>query len=362
MSVLFGNEVTKEALLKQVGDMAQVAGVRRVELRDGSERGVEAVEVRSGSGLVFAVLPGRGMDLAQAEYKGIPLAWRSPAGAAHAATYEPEGLGWLWGFAGGLMTTCGLTYFGAPCVDEGEPLGLHGRASFLQASGVWADAGWHDEVYEIWVRGKTREARLFGPNLQLTREITTTLGSKSLTIRDKVENLGRSLTPHMMLYHVNAGWPIVAQGAQVLAPCSGCEPRDEEAAKGKDRWDTMEAPTPGFVEQVFFHRMKADGQGWVTVALVNRQFNGGQGIGLTVKYRQATLPQFIQWKMNGEGHYVCGLEPATNLVTGRDKARADGTLSYLAPGEVREYELEIGVVDSSSEIENLEVSIRSVLE
>jgi hypothetical protein len=86
----------------------------------------------------------------------------------------------------------------------------------------------------------------------------------------------------------------------------------------------------------------------------------GGGFGFYLRYRKKELPRFIQWKMVGEGHYVCGMEPATNLVTGRDKARAAGELRYLEAGEKREYHLEIGVLATAEEIGAVEGEIARV--
>ena len=55
------------------------------------------------------------------------------------------------------MTTCGLTYAGAPCEDQGEPLGLHGRASYTAATQVETGAQWVGDRYGVWVAGKIRE-------------------------------------------------------------------------------------------------------------------------------------------------------------------------------------------------------------
>jgi hypothetical protein len=130
MTNLFGTSFTRSELLQHVGDLSQLAGVRVGELGDGFERGVRVADFRTGSGLAFTVLVDRGLDIGWADFGGAALAWRSPAPAAAPAFFEPAGLGWLRGFSGGLVTTCGLTYFGAPVVDEGQALGLHGRASF----------------------------------------------------------------------------------------------------------------------------------------------------------------------------------------------------------------------------------------
>ena len=47
----------------------------------------------------------------------------------------------------------------------------------------------------------------------------------------------------------------------------------------------------------------------------------------------------------GEGTYVVGMEPGNALVLGRDVERESGRLQFLEPGERREYDLEIGVVE-----------------
>jgi hypothetical protein len=96
----------------------------------------------NGSGLNITVLPGRGMDIANASYKGIPLVWISKCGLNSRTYYEQSGLGWFRNFNDGLPTTCGLTYAGAPCTDNGENLGLHGRISNIEADEVCTNGQW----------------------------------------------------------------------------------------------------------------------------------------------------------------------------------------------------------------------------
>src|SRR5687768_9185028 len=80
MVKLFGEELPRAELLRRVGSIDQVAGVRKVRLEDGPEDGVSAVEVRTGGGLSYTVIPSRALDIATAEVDGIPIAWRSGAG------------------------------------------------------------------------------------------------------------------------------------------------------------------------------------------------------------------------------------------------------------------------------------------
>lgn len=351
MAKLFGTVYTRADLLQRVGDISQLAGVRFGELSDGFERGVRVADFRTGSGLAFTVLIDRGMDIGWASFGGASLSWRSPTTAIGPAYFEPEGLGWLRGFHGGLVNTCGLTYFGAPAIDEGQALGLHGRASYLPASHVAYGGDWQGDDYEMWLIGQLRETVVFGENLVLRRRISARLGESRLFIEDTVTNEAYQSTPHMLLYHVNFGFPVVSEQTELLAVSAEVKPRDEAAAAGLAEYSRFQPPTPGYQEQVFYHTLKADTQGYAQAALVNRAFGGGQGLGGYVRFALAELPWLVQWKMMRQGTYVCGVEPTTNWVQGRAKERAEGRLRFLQPGESRHYKVEIGVLTSQAEIE-----------
>ena len=126
----------KDELLQYIGNTAQIGGSRHYVLSDGRGRNMRAIDVNSGSGLHYTVLPDRGMDISLASYKGQNLVYLSCNGETHPAFYEPQGFGWLNTFTGGLLTTCGLTYLGAPVKDGDEELGLHGRYSTIPARQV----------------------------------------------------------------------------------------------------------------------------------------------------------------------------------------------------------------------------------
>ena len=59
-------------LMQRMGSFSQLAGTKRYVLADGKAQGVEAVDVNTGSGFAFTVLPGRGMDIAWADYMPLP--------------------------------------------------------------------------------------------------------------------------------------------------------------------------------------------------------------------------------------------------------------------------------------------------
>ena len=159
----------KDELRRLVGGMAQLAGIRLVDLADGRVRGMRAAEVFTGSGFRFQVLVDRGLDLGAAEHAGRPLAWLHPA-LGSPALREPRGIGWLRTFGGGLVTTCGLDHFGPPD-PEGEGYGLHGRASHLPAENLRVRQEWRGDEYVLEIEGETRQARLFGENLRLERRV-----------------------------------------------------------------------------------------------------------------------------------------------------------------------------------------------
>jgi hypothetical protein len=246
MARLYGRKYTREQLLARTGDLSQIGGVRRVRFADGPAKGVEAAEFRTGSGLAFTALIDRGLDISTAEWCGRSLAWRSSTGEVHPHAYDDKGLGWLRSFYGGLLVTCGLTTCGNPGEDAGEELGLHGRASNLQAFDVAHGGYWDGDDYVMFLEGSVRESRIFGENLLLRRRISAVLGEDRFFVDDVVTNEGSRPWPHMMLYHINPGFPVVDAAAELLAPSRDVQPRNELSARELDRHHHFIRPTRGY--------------------------------------------------------------------------------------------------------------------
>ena len=192
---------------------------------------------------------------------------------------------------------------------------------------------------------------VFGPNLERTRRIITELGSNSVKIEDVVENIGWQQSPLMILFHINVGWPILGPNSEFIGPSERITPRDKLLAGGQH--NQFSQPQPDYQEQVFFHDMSADNNNHVYVALVNRNFNSGEGIGLYVRYHKTQFPQFVQWKMLGESIYCVGLEPANCGLGGRATERITDSVEYLEPGGRRHYEVEIGVLTDNTQIDGI---------
>jgi hypothetical protein len=354
MPDIFGGGYPKDELRRLVGGMAQLAGIRLVELADGRARGMRAADVFTGSGFRFQVLVDRGLDLGAAEHSGRSLAWTHPA-LGSPALHERPGIGWLRTFGGGLVTTCGLDHFGPPD-PEGEGYSLHGRASHLPAESLRVRQEWKGDDYVLELEGETRQSRLFGENLRLERRIATRLGASSLILEDRLTNDGFRPTPLAVLYHCNFGFPVVSPESELLVRDRAVRPRDLPAEKGLADHLRFGPPQAGFAEQVFFHDPRTGPDGLACAAIVNRAL----GFGAFVRWRAAELPVLAHWKMTGEGEYVCGLEPSTHAMTAtRREQRENGSLRDLAPGESIAFHLEIGALPDPAAITAFEEGVRS---
>lgn len=341
---LYGRALGPGELRRRVGRLEQVAGIESFTYDDGPERGVRALRVRTGTGFAFTVLADRGLDIGEAEFRGMALAWSSPTGVTGPWYYEPEGTGWLRSFHGGLVVTCGLQHAGGPSERNGEPLGMHGRVSNLPASHVAREVRWDEEGCVLEVRGLVRETRVFGSDLVLSRRITARVGESALCIEDEVGNQGWSSAPLMLLYHINLGWPLLGESSRLVGPgAPGEAPESHEAGptESVEPWDRFAAPAPDFRERSYYHRPRGGADGWAEARLENPQLAGG--LALRVRFRPEELPEFIQWTMTGEGTYVLGLEPATCRLRGYPAEREAGRVIDLQPGEVRRFRVEIGM-------------------
>ena len=358
MPKLFGKHYSRDQVLTLVGDMSQLAGVRRAELVEGNERGADLIEVFNASGLCFSILPGRAMDIASAHYRGMSLCYRSNSGDLGPTFYEPHGYGWMRGFYGGLLVSCGMTFIGHPEVDpeeENEELGLHGRVSFIPAKNVSAEGNWEGEEYVVRARGRMREALVFGTSLELTREISTVLGEKRIFIHDRIENLSVDPSPLMFAYHCNPGFPLLDTGSRVVLYSSKTTEWLNDEVVGPETYAVAKQPRKQALDNVYVHRPQADRQGNVHVAMINDRLQ----LGLYWKFLRKEMPLITQWQHFHHGNYVSGIEPGNASMLGRAWNRREGSLEYIAPRSTREFHLELGVLDGEREIRAFERQVKA---
>jgi hypothetical protein len=317
---------------------------------------VRGLEFRTGGGLRFVVLPDRAMDLYCAEYRGTPLNWMSGTGPVSPGLYSSRGWEWLRSFFGGLLTTCGLSNVGDPCDDRGayletEHFGGHGRISNLPARGVGYRGAWEGERYILSAEGETVETAGQGEKLRLARRIRTEMGTSSIEIVDHVTNEAFAPVPFMFLYHINIGYPLLDQGAQILASCVSLAGMDPVSQSQLSRIGDIPAPAADAPELVFMLEMKPDREGYCHVAFSNPAIDGGRGLGLFLRYRRADFPYFHIWKRLSRREYVLGFEPGICTIQGRVRQRERGDLRLLASQETADFGMEIGVLGSSAEVD-----------
>ncbi|MBQ8505889.1 MAG: aldose 1-epimerase family protein [Clostridia bacterium] len=351
----------KEQLRRHMGSMGQLAGLRKYRLDDGRASGVEAVDVRTGGGLEYTVLPGRGMDIAWTSYKGVPVSYMSNTGVSSAALYESEGMEWLRGFFAGMLTTCGFANVGGPC-EGSHPVigrrsyGLHGRLTTIPASEMGTREEWVDGEYRMCVTGKMRESIVHGENMSLRRSICSTLGGNRIELHDVIENESTRPQPMMLLYHMNLGYPVLSPDTRLVTASESIRGASEEARAEMDIYDRFEAPVAGRTERCYFHVPMAGEDGLARVAVVNDALE----LGVMFSFRPEQLPCMCQWKMLNEGEYVLGIEPGNTYPTGRANAEENGSLDMLSPGEIRKVDITIEILDGAAAISGAEELIAQI--
>ena len=253
----------------------------------------------------------------------------------------------------GLLVTGGLDHVMSPeSADEPhsdfparltDDYPLHGRLSGEPATLVGYGETWSGDQCTLWAEGVTRQVSVFGEVLHLHRRIDCRVGSNEFRLHDTVTNLDYSPTPHMLLYHVNLGFPLIADGSRLVV--------DHESAAARDHvltqdWDRFGPPVAGIAEEVVEIRPSAGADGRVVATVVNAD----EDLAVYEHYRCDTLPYLILWRMLGQGTYVVGVEPSTNGTAERRAARDKRELVVLEPGESREYDLVIGAHSGSNEV------------
>lgn len=338
----------------KICNVAQVGGIETSVINDGPGRSVRIAWVNTGAGLRYKVVFDRALDIADASFNQHSLAWLSHAGVTAPRCDANRGIEWLWSFGGGLLTTCGLTHVGGPEVEEGQERGLHGRISNMPASIesiVQPDpkAG----KLDMSITGLVKQSRVFGPNLELKRTISSTLGEPTIRIRDVVTNCGNTPSPHMILYHCNFGWPLVDEGADIVWK-GACVSRgmdfDNAIFNSKQNYKKCRKPLDSHRscgEACGFIDVKASNKGICTVGIANRKI----GLALVMQYKKKQLPCLTNWQHWGFGEYVTALEPGTNPPTGQSQAKKQKKLIVLGAGKSRTYELEFTVLTDRSQID-----------
>lgn len=326
-------------------------------LRGGLCDGLRILNVNNGR-IQFHVLVDRGMGVDTVRWNGGRLGWDSPIGQPVHPKFvnlaDHGGLGWLVGFQE-WMARCGVGHAGRPGVDNGVPLGLHGRIANIPASRV--EVAWDDCQDELVVRGLVEEKMFKFGLFELWTELRTRAESWTLEFHDRLCNLSEYEREYQMIYHANYGPPLLDEGARFHAPVAQVIGLDDYAAQDIESFDRYRGPTRDFGEQVYCMRLHDDG-GLAPVMLAPA--DRSQGVGM--RYRVAELPAFILWKNTdtlADG-YVTGLEPSTSFPLNRSVERERGRVPRLAPQESIDFHVAVSVLPDADAVDAWAAEIDSI--
>lgn len=336
----------------KISSAAQLGGIETSVLDNGAGRGTRIAWINTGTGLRYKVVIDRAMDIADAFYNQHSLAWLSHVGITSAQPFSNHGMDWIKTFGGGLITTCGLSHVGGPESDEFGERGLHGGVSNLPAeieSIIQPDPA--RGQMEMSITGRIKQTQVFGPSLELKRTISGSIGKPSIKIHDEIINVANTPAPVMLLYHVNFGWPLVDEGTDILWNGTWKTPvKDPKIFRQGNNFKQCPSPMDehnGGGEEVAVIDPHADNQGKCSCGLHNKKL----GIAVALHFSKEQLPWLTNWQHWGKGEYVTGIEPGTNPPIGQAKARKENQLTFLAPGERKEYDLELEVMDGEKNIQ-----------
>lgn len=327
-------------LLKRLGNMDQLAGIRLARQESGAGAGGRLAHVWNAAGLSFTVLPDKCLDVYDFSYKGVNVAFHSRNGATASTRFSAAENEFFGYWAGGMLATCGLASVGG--ADGSDPLcyhPIHGRIGYQGAESFGYNAAWEGDDYALSVEGTMRETRLYGRSLELRRTIRTTLYANEVTIADEVTNFADAPEPVFLLYHFNFGWPLLsAESVFFCSPVSTSELSDT----GESEFRRMREPADGAPQQTFLHTPLSGGEAVAGV------YNPKLQLAAYIKFDTARLPYLLEWRCLKSHDYVLGIEPLTCPMGGRAADIAAGRVPILGAYETRRFGAALGVLEGAA--------------
>ncbi len=337
------------AFQDKISNHHQVGGIELSILDDGNGRGSRVAWFNTGSGLRFKLVLDRAMDIADAFYNEYSLAWISHLGVSKPNPTTDNATNWLKSFGGGLLTTCGLTQTGGEINDFAEGRGVHDQISMCPAiieSIIQPDL--RKGNMHMSITGRMIQTSLFGPSLELKRTISAELGSSVIGIKDEVINVGNSNAPHMLLYHINFGWPLLDEGTELIwdgAVTSRGGKMDNKIFNSDCNYKKCVSPSneySGEESAVGFVDIAANDKGLCECGVNNPEL----GLKVLLRYTKENFPWMANWQHYGKNEYVTALEPCTAPPLGQVGAKKENLLIQIRPQETRTYNIEIEIINN----------------
>jgi hypothetical protein len=275
----------------QVSNTAQLASIRRYILADGIEKGIEVLDCDNGR-IRFLLNVSAALDMMQLYHLGENISFISKNG------FVERDLPFVRRFEGGMLYTCGLD-----SVGDREGHEVHGTLHLTPARVTLMRC----DEQGITVEAEVKSGALFGKDLLLKRRYFAPVMGDFVTLEDTLVNVGYTPADYCILYHVNAGYPLLDEGA-TLKIDGECTPRTPWAAENICNVRNVIAPDPARLETCYFWKLNTP-----AITLSNKKL----GKALTLTYSADTLPHFVQWQSMASGDYALGIEPTTTLLDDR---------------------------------------------
>ena len=276
----------------RISNFQQVASIRRYTLSEGREKGLDVLDCDNGK-IRFLLNVSKACDIMQLYHEGQNMSFVSKNG------FTKREIPFLRRFEGGMLYTCGLDSVGGRDGFE-----LHGTLHNIPAEIIRAECNENG----ITVEAIIRDTALFGKNLVMKRKISTAIFGDCITLEDMLINEGYKDEEYCLLYHINVGYPMLDNGAKVVADVESYTPRTAWAKQNETTMCAMNDAVPNQKEACYFLKLSKP-----EIALVNEKI----GKKFTVSYSGDTLTHFVEWKSMESGDYALGLEPCTTELDDR---------------------------------------------
>ncbi|MCU1418873.1 MAG: hypothetical protein JWR57_42 [Mycetocola sp.] len=300
--------------------------VYRDAVDDGAARGTRVLTVVASGGLTLRVLLDRGMDIGQAWFDGYPVSWQAAVGEV-APGHVNGDQGWLDGWSGGLVTTCGLRNIGSPSEGEGQ----HGSFTDLPAQNVSVTHRWLDDgQVAVDIEGTLFDASSLRGRLAVRRRVTLATSSGEVEISDLVTNESSIAEQTPILYHVNFGAPFLSADSVIAW-------RGWNDTQGGGLTDTTAMGRPQLIEDRIVELTRDHGAGECGAVVTSPAL----GLVAEVVWDTGALARLHMWQRWVPGSFVMSIEPANASLRGRVYDRKEGRAPMLAPGEARRTGLKV---------------------
>ena len=325
-------------LLKHLGNIDQIAGIRESQLLRGRGEQIHIAEFYNAAGLRFTVVPDRCMDLFDLSYKGVNLSFQSKNGLTSPQAFTPANGEFAEQWPGGMLVTCGLGNVGGHSSEGGE-FPTHGRISHVPAKNFGTRTYWEGDDYILRAHGEVHQTKMYSRHISIQRTIETELSSKVIKLHDVLTNFEAEDEPYMLLYHFNFGYPLLQADS-----CVETSKSDRTAGNPiSTDYHHMMAPVDGRGEEMYYRTNFGD-RG------VGVLYNERLELGAYIAFDTKNLPNMLQWKNMKSHDYVLAIEPCNTWGMNRKTAMEKDQIAVLPAYSSVENHLELGVLDGLTEI------------